>query len=47
MTIEEIEEHYCNRCVYKEHCYKPCPQVISRQFEDFFEKRGRKNDNDQ
>lgn len=45
MTIEEIEEQYCNRCVHKEHCYIPCPQVTSRQLEDVFEKRGRKNDN--
>lgn len=34
MTIEEILKEYCDRCVHKDYCYKPCPIVTSRQLED-------------
>lgn len=37
MTVEEIEKKYCSKCIHNDYCYKPCPQVISRQLEDAFD----------
>lgn len=45
MTIEEIEEEYCSKCIHNGYCYIPCPQVTSRQLEDALEVRSQATNN--